>query len=594
MRVSITKTLAVAKQKGVYRRLVVYLRPYRGSFALALFCMVIFGASDGVVPFLVKSVLDGVFQEKREEYLYLFPIALFAFALLRGAADFGQQFLMSRIGHFVVRDLRNDLNRHLLQMSPGYFVQQRSADLLSRVNGDVLLLRSVLTESVAAIIRDSVRIVALLCAALYLDPLLALLAFVIFPIAIFPVLRFGKRLRKLSRQGQEGVGSLSAMLQESMQGNRVVKIFGREEYEDRRFQHENDALTHTFVRSERVRALTGPLNEILGSMAIGGVILYGGLSVISGVRSQGDFIAFLLSVFLLYDPFKKLSKLHNSMQQGLGSAERVFEVLDTKPEIFEPALPVSLGAKQQIEFIDVGFSYPGTESPALQNISLKIEEGARIALVGLSGSGKSTLIDLIPRFIDAQQGSVLVAGVDVRKASLAELRARIAMVGQHTFLFNDTIYANIAYGNPSTSRQEVERAARAAYAYDFIAKLPLGFETKVGEGGFALSGGERQRLAIARAILKDAPILILDEATASLDNQAEREVQSAIEVLERNRTSVVIAHRLSTVRTADVIVVMRHGCIVEVGKHEALLANAEGEYARLYALQFAKQDSQIS
>jgi len=559
----------------------------------ALACMVLFGATDGGIPLLIKHVLDGVFARQDQRLLYILPVALVIFTVVRALLDFGQQFLMCKLGHLVVRDLRNRVNSHLLTLAPGYFVRNSTANLLARVTSDVLLVRSLLTDTLAAVIRDSIRVVALLSAAVYLDPLLALIAFVVFPIGIYPIVRFGKRMRKLSRMGQEAIGSVSALLQESMLGNRVVKIFGREKFEEQRFTAANQQLTNTFIKSERIRALTGPINEVLASFAISGVLLYGGLTVIQGTRTQGDFLAFLVAVFLLYDPFKKLSRINSNVQQGLAGAERIFEVLDTVPSIREPLHPKSLGAANSVVFEAVSFSYAEGGVAALRDISLSIAPGQRVALVGFSGSGKSTLTDLVPRFVDPGVGRVLIGGVDIAQVSLHELRSRVAVVGQHTFLFNDTILSNIGYGREDATRAEIEDAARAAFAYDFIMALPDGFETMVGEAGHALSGGERQRVAIARAILKAAPILILDEATASLDNRAEREVQRALEELAKNRTSIVVAHRLSTIHDADLIVVMRDGQIVEQGRHEELIAH-NGEYARLHALQFREPSTPIS
>jgi subfamily B ATP-binding cassette protein MsbA len=424
----------------------------------------------------------------------------------------------------------------------------------------------------------------------YLDPKLSVLAVVFFPLAGLPIARIGKRMRKLSKRGQDAIGQLAALFQESMQGHRVVKIFSREQFEQSKFEQGNHELTRTFIRSERVRALAGPINEVLASLAISGVLLYGGYTVISGQRTAGGFMAFLVSVFLMYEPFKKLTRINATVQQGLAGAQRIFEILDTPPTIQEPAVVHPLPSSHEVVFENVTYEYPRRSEDdgvveALKNISLTIPESKKVALVGFSGAGKSTLVDLIPRFIDPTSGVVRLGGVDIRQLSLPELRSRIAMVGQHTFLFNDSVYNNIVYGNSSATRDQVMAAAKAAYAVDFIEKLPSGFDTIVGEGGMSLSGGERQRLAIARAILKNAPILILDEATASLDNRAEREVQMAIEALVEGRTTVVIAHRLSTIRDADIIVVMSGGRIVESGTHESLLSQG-GEYSRLHALQF--------
>lgn len=574
----------------MYKRILRYLKPHARQFWAALALMVLFGATDGVVPFLVKYILDGVFTQHNEQLLWLLPGVLVGFSLIRAGADFGQQYLMASVGHKVTEDLRNDVNRHVLSLSPDFFVRNSTAEILSRVTSDVILIRSLLTDSSAAIIRDAIRVIVLLCSCMYLDPMLSALAVVFFPLAGFPIARIGKRMRKLAKRGQDAIGQLSALFQESMQGHRVVKIFSREQFEQDRFERGNHELTTTFIRSERVRALAGPINEVFASLAVSGVLLYGGYTVISGARTAGGFMAFLVSVFLMYEPFKKLTRVNATVQQGLAGAQRIFEILDTPPTIKEPESPRTVPASHVLAFDSVSYEYPtrneGDERmAALMDISLVIPESRKVALVGFSGAGKSTLVDLIPRFIDPTKGSVTLGGVDIRSLRLSELRARIAMVGQHTFLFNDTVYNNIAYGNPNASREEVLAAAQAAYATDFIERLPSGFETVVGEGGMSLSGGERQRLAIARAILKNAPILILDEATASLDNRAEREVQMAIEALVAGRTTVVIAHRLSTIRDADLIVVMSSGRIVEQGTHDQLLALG-AEYSRLHALQF--------
>ncbi len=577
--------------KGIFR----FLKPYKGQFAVALLAMFVFGATEGVIPVLLKKILDGIFANKDEALLYLLPVGLIIFACARAALDFAQQYLLSSLGHKIVRDVRQALHSHLLKMQPGYFVTTSAADLLSRFTSDVIMIRTLLTESLGSMIRDVVKIVALIAAAIYLDPMLALIALVVFPIAGVPISRFGRRLRRLSKQGQDAIGAASGAILESFAGNRVVKISVREEYERQRFAEHNASLTETFVRGEWVRALSGPINELFASIAISGVVIYGGMAVISGTRSQGDFIGFLAAVLFTYDPFKRLTRVSNSAQQALSGAERILEVLDTEPTIIDPIEPHQLTASNNIEIRGVSFGYSRGSSPVLKNISLNVAEGQTVALVGFSGSGKSTLVDLIPRFIDPDVGEVLLGGVDIRRVRLAELRARIAVVQQHTFLFNDTVFNNIAYG-AEVGRQvtavEVEDAARAAFAYDFVRALPDGFQTKVGESGLALSGGERQRIAIARAILKDAPILILDEATAALDNRAEREVQMALERLAKGRTTIVIAHRLSTVRSADLVCVMRDGEIVESGTHAELLGKGL-EYARLYAMQFEDRERSI-
>lgn len=567
------------------RRILSYLKPYRGAFLVALLCTVLFGASEGGIPFILQYILDGIFAQKNENLLLWLPVVLIGFALFRATFDFLQSFLLARLGHLVVRDIRNEMEEKVLALSPSFFVHERGGDVLSKVTNDVVLVRALLTDSVSAAIRDGIRAVVLLFVAFYLDPMLAGIAFIAFPLAVYPVTRFARRVRKLARRGQDGVGNLSSLLQQTILGSKVVQVFGREDYERERYEAENERLTLNFIKSEKVRSLTGPINEFTGAIAIVGVVMYGGYSVISGARSQGEFIAFLATLFLLYEPFKKLTKVFNAAQQGLSGADRIFELLDAPIRIQSPMDPVSFPSSCQIDFEDVSFSYDVTKRAALSNVSFSVPEGGRVALVGFSGAGKSTLVDLVPRFVDPLSGFVRIGGKDVRSLCLEELRSHIAMVGQHTFLFNDTIFNNIAYGKKGATREEVEGAAKAAFAAAFIDDLPKGYETEVGEGGFTLSGGERQRIAIARAILKDAPILILDEATSSLDNQAEREVQAALEALEKERTSLVIAHRLSTVQGADLIVVMEDGKVVEIGKHEELL-DKRGLYDRLHALQF--------
>ena len=587
--------LNLAKDKvspnGIYRRLLDYLKHHKFYFVIALICMIIFGATDGAVPFLIKYVLDKVFSAQNRNFLYLFPIVLLVISLIRAISDFGQQYLMSKVGHLIVQDLRTDMNKKFLSLDPSYFIHQSSGDLLSRVTGDVLLIRTLLTESFASVIRDSIRIVVLLISAIYLDPFLAFISVFVFPIGVLPVQKFGKKIRRLSKRGQEEIGKISDLLHESIQGNKVVKIFCREEYEIEKFTNENTKLTNTLIKSEKIKALTGPANELIASIAIGVVIFYGGSSVIAGTRTQGDFIAFLIALFLLYDPFKKLSKISSNVQQGMAGAFRIFEIFDTEPKVKNKEVTVPANGIYDIKFQNVSYKY-NSKQYALNNINFHIKEGEKVALVGLSGSGKSTLVDLLPRFIDPTDGEIYIGNINLKDLDLNELRSKIAMVGQHTFLFNSTIYENIRYGNLDATEEMIIKATKEAYAFDFIEKLPNKFHSLVGEGGFTLSGGERQRIAIARALLKDAPILILDEATASLDNHSENVVQLALEKLQSDRTTLIIAHRLSTIINAERIFVLKNGDIVEEGIHESLLEK-KGEYFNLFSYQF-KNNSNTS
>lgn len=590
------------------RRLFGFLVPYRSKLGSAFLCMIVYGATDGAVPLLIRSILDDVFGARDRRMLYVLPAILLGFALIRGAFGFAQQYLMASIGLGLVRDIRNKVAEKLLALSQSFFDQNSSGTLISRVTNDSLLVRQALTDSVTSFLRDTVRVIALLITAIYLDPLLGAVAFLGFPLGILPVLRFGKKVRRLSRSGQDQFGGLTSSLQEAIIGHSVVQSFGLEGPTAEKFRAENDSLTRTLRRAEKFGALSGPTNEILASFAIGGVILYGGMSVMSGVRTQGDFIAFITSLFLLYEPLKKLGRSNTIFQTGLSAADRIFEILDTPISVADqPGAKVLSGGPYNVEFRGVSFLYPQNEllptpattaaSPAseqsrgwaIEGINLRVPEGRTVALVGMSGGGKSTIVKLLARVYDPVEGAILIGGNDLRDYTLTSLRNSIAVVGQQTFLFNDTISQNIRYGRLGATDAEVEAAARAANADQFVRRLPQGYQTVVGEQGLRLSGGERARVALARALLKDAPILILDEATASLDSESEALVQEAIDRLMTNRTVLVIAHRLATVRRADSIVVVNHGRIVEEGTHDELLRR-NAEYAKLYAMQFRDEN----
>ncbi len=580
----------------VYRRLLKYLTPYRKLFFGALAAMVVYGATDGAVPYLLKRVLDDVFGAQDENMLHVLVGVIVLLALVRSVFGFLQKYMSAQVGLGIIKDIRNEISLKLLNFSPRFYETHSTGSLISRVTNDTLLVRSALTDATASVLRDSIRIIALLSVAFYLDPFLALIAFVGFPLGIYPVILFGRKVRKLSRRGQDQFGGLTGILQETIVGHQVVQAFSREDYEHKRFSEENERFTNTFIRAEKYGALSSPSNEIIGSLAIAAVILYGGFSVISGVRTQGDFIAFVSAIFLLYEPVKKLSRVNNIIQTGVAAAERIFEILDIEPDIQDKADAVPLDpAGADIEFKNVSFSYAsaGADSSsdsekiefALRDVSLRVKSGETVALVGHSGSGKSTLVSLLPRFYDVEEGTLSVKGKPIDSWTLKSLRESISVVNQHTFLFNASIRENIGYGKLGASDLEIERAARAANAHDFIMALPEGYSTIIGEQGLRLSGGQRARLAIGRALLKDAPILVLDEATASLDSESEGLVQDAIDLLMKGRTVLVIAHRLSTIRQADRIAVLKDARIVELGAHDDLIAE-EGEYARLYRLQF--------
>ena len=565
-------------------RLLAYLKPYVWPyFTLGMLCMLGFGATDGTIPFLVQHIMDDVFARKDQatlSYLPLLVVAIFAF---RGLMNFGQSYLNDYVGLRIINDVRNQLNRHFQSLSLSFFHRHPSGTLLSRVNSDVSLVRYAITDALASFLKDSTSLVVLMVVAFLKDWVLASIAFFVFPASVLPIMRLSKKIKRFTRRGQISTGMLTELLQESIQGNRIVKAFGMEDYEDQRFMQENFRLFKQSLRASRIKSIVSPAMELLASFAIGGVVWYGGWSVIVGGRTQGEFMAFMAAMFLMYGPFKGLSRTYTSVHQGLAGAERVFEVLDEKPAITDkpnarPAKPFA----EEIEFQNVSFAY--ADAPVLKQINLTIKAGQTVAVVGMSGVGKSTLVDLIPRFYDVSAGRILLDGVDIRDITVRSLRAQIGIVTQHTFLFNDTVKNNIAYGILNPDMSAVVTAAKAAHAHEFIMAMPDGYDSFVGELGMQLSGGQRQRLAIARALLKNAPILILDEATSALDTDSERLVQDALENLMTDRTTVVIAHRLSTVRRADRIVVLVDGTIAEDGTHEELLAR-NGEYNRLYMIQ---------
>ncbi len=585
-----------SRKKIIQKRnqeLIAYVKGEWVRLILAMICMLLGAATTSATAFIVKPVLDDVFLNKNEFMLKLMPSLIIIIYLLRGAAMYGQDFLMHYVGERIIKQLRDSLYNKISDLPLSFFLDQRTGVLMSRITYDVSVIKNMVSRAVTGGLRDIFTILGLIGVIFYRDWKLALIAMVVLPVAFFPVVEFGRRIRRFSTRGQESMGDLNAFLHEKFSGNKIVKAFGMEAYEKQNFFRKNQKVFRFAVKSLRARALTSPVMEIFGGVGIALVILYGGHKVIDGSSTPGTFFSFMTAVMLLYPPVKKLSKLNNTAQQGLAAADRVFEVLETESDIEEPKEPVLLPRRvHRIEFDNVSFSYDGEET-VLENIGLTVEPGEILAIVGASGGGKTTLVNLVPRFYDVTGGAIKIDGIDIRNIAIANLRKEIAIVTQEPILFNDTIRANIAYGNLEASEKEIEEAAEAAYILSFVQSLPKGFDTNIGELGNRLSGGQKQRMCIARALLKDAPILILDEATAALDTESERLVQKALENLMKGRTSFVIAHRLSTVHYANRIIVLAGGRIVEKGAHSELLAR-KGEYYRLYKVQFTETQAGAS
>jgi subfamily B ATP-binding cassette protein MsbA len=548
-------------------------------------CMAVISATTALTAYMVRPVLDKIFFERDLGMLRLIPVAVLALYVVRSLAMFFQQYLMSHVGQNIIRRLRNDLYDHLHTLSRSFFQRTKTGVLMSRITNDVNIVRNLVTAAVSGSIKDVFTIIGLIVVIFYQIWQLALLAAVILPLAFFPVVYLGRRIRSVSTGCQQAMGELNAFLHETIAGAKIVKAFGREDYERRRFAAKTAHLFGLEMKEAMARALTAPINELLAGIGIALIIGYGGYNVIAGNYSTGTFVSFLAAVLLLYEPVKKLSKLNNTLQQGLAATDRIFAVLETRADISDPEDAVTIPRQpHRVIFDNVSFKYDtGT---VLRDINLDVAPGEIIALVGISGGGKTSLVNLIPRFYDVSNGAVIIDNTDVRRASIRALRDQIAIVTQEPILFNDTVRANIAYGNPAASFEDITAAAGAAYADNFIEQLPSGYDTVIGEAGGRLSGGQKQRICIARAILKNAPILILDEATSSLDTESEALVQKALENLMAGRTTFVIAHRLSTIGNADRILVIVGGRIVEEGTHKELF-ELQGEYFKLHQMQYS-------
>ncbi|MGD2029302.1 MAG: ABC transporter ATP-binding protein [Desulfobacterales bacterium] len=578
--------------KERHRHLLLLIKDQWPRLFLSMICMLVIAGARSAIPFLIKPVVDDIFINKDAGMLKLIPLAVITIYLVLGFAMYWQEYLMNYVGQNIIRRLRNRLYDRIQDLPLSFFHREKTGVLISRVTNDVNIIKNMVSSAVTGSLKDFFTVVGLIFVIFYRDWKMALIALVVLPFAFFPIVMLGRKVRKVTTRTQEAMGGLTSTLHETFAGNKIIKAFGMEGHEKERFFRKTLKLFKFELKTVRLKALSSPLMEFLGGMGVAMVIWYGGYKVISGTSTAGTFFSFMAAVIMLYAPLKKLSKLNNIIQQGLAGADRVFDILESESNVQEIPNPVQFQrGPHHVKFRNVYFKYD--EAMILQNINLDVRAGEILAFVGMSGGGKTSLVNLIPRFYDVSKGSILIDDIDIRDASISSLRAQIAIVTQEPILFNDTVRNNIAYGNQHASEKDIENATRAAYAYEFIQNFSNGFDTNIGELGGRLSGGEKQRICIARALLKDAPILILDEATSSLDAESETLVQKALENLMKGRTTFVIAHRLSTVAYADRIAVIVDGQIVEQGKHEELIAQS-GEYFKLYQMQFNDSSSKVA
>ncbi len=571
-----------------YLRLLKFVRPYIGLLLVAMLCSIVVSGVTGATAWLVKPVLDDIFIKKDVNMLALLPLGIIVLYVTKGAFGYIHSYLMKLIGAKVATDIRQSLYNHTINLPLRFYSDNSTGTLVSRFTSDVGGIQGIIADSLKNIFIEGFTLIVLAVIAFYRKWDLALISLVIFPLSAILIIKVGNRLRKIGRMAQDKIADVMAALSETFTGIKIVKAFGMEERESRKFEEKNKGYLNAIIKATKTAELTSPLVEVIGGIGVAVVVWYGGFQVVSGKISAGTFFSFIAAVLMLYTPIRRLSSVNNAVQQAIGASERIFYLLDTEPEPKSDGLKRITTVESMIEFKDVWFSYGDRKRDALVGIDLKVNAGEIVAFVGMSGGGKTTLVNLIPRFYEPTEGAILIDGINIRELTLESLRGLIGIVSQETILFNDTIRNNIGYGRKGASEDEIIDAARLAYAHDFIKDLPHGYDTVIGERGMKLSGGQRQRVSIARALLKDPPILILDEATSLLDPASEYYVQMALSNLMKDRTTFVIAHRLSTIKIADRIIVIDKGMIVEMGQHDELLKKG-GYYSRLYRMQLDRE-----
>jgi len=575
-----------------HRNLLKMIKPHWPTLLLAGVCMLIMAGGEAATAWLMKPAVDDVIINRDQKMLILIPIVILIVYIIKGTAMYLQGYLMNLVGRMIIREFRDKLYDHIHDLPLSFFHSEKTGTLMSRIIYDVMIVKTMVSTAITGSLRDACSVVALTGTTFVLDWKMASFTFLVLPAAFYPIHAFGRRIRKISTRGQMAMAEMSTFLHETFTGAKIIKAFGMEDHEKKRFFKKTEKLYDIEMKEVKVDELSSPVMEFIGGLGIAVGIYYGGYRIFHDTLSPGTFFAFISATVMLYQPVRKLSRLNIHIQRGLAATDRIYDILERKSEIAESEHPVELpSGPHRVVFDKVCFRYDHENADAdlvLDNVSFSASPGEVVALVGMSGGGKTTLVNLLPRFYNTTSGAIRIDGIDIKDASIASLRRHIAIVTQEPILFNESVHDNIAYGNPEASEEAIEQAARDAFAHDFIQNFPSGYRTPIGELGSRLSGGEKQRICIARALLKDAPILILDEATSALDSEAEIVVQRALENLMKGRTTFVIAHRLSTITHADRILVLVNGRIVEEGTHTDLLA-CEGAYRRLYQMQFSQK-----
>jgi subfamily B ATP-binding cassette protein MsbA len=573
----------------MYKRILEYVKPYWIRILIASLCAIGVSGATAAAAWLVQPALDKIFIQKNLQMLMLIPFAILIMYFLKGVFNYYQSYLMRYVGNRVIMDMRNDLYSHLTVMPMQFYTEHSTGKLMSRLLNDVSIINNAASTSIKDLVQNLITVIALLGVVFYQDWRLAAISCLVLPFAYYPIIKLGRKLRRVSRKGQEEISGITAIMHETFTGASVVKAFGMEPSEINKFMEKNYSLFKVSMKGVKLTELSTPLMEFIGAVGASLIIWYGGHQVVNGVTTPGTFFSFLTALIMMYSPLRALTRVNAAIQQSIAAAERVFAILDLDTEkVTDKGTTELHGIKDKIELRNVSFKYPGSTKHAISDASFSVPHGKTVALVGSSGGGKTTIGNLLLRFYEPESGGIYIDGTDIRDFTLRSLRSRIGIVSQDVILFNDTVFSNIAYGKQDIGMEDVMNAAKKAYAHDFIIKMPDGYNTVIGERGAKVSGGEKQRIAIARAILKDPPILILDEATSALDTESEHIIQMALENLMTGRTTFVIAHRLSTIKNADLIIALDNGKIVEMGRHEELLTR-RGLYKRLYDMQFAEK-----